>query len=355
MGKWIGGCFLLGGLLIVAGCSKPNNGTGTGGAPAANHGTQTGTQGNTPLGNGAVGANHGVTGANHGAAASGAANGQQPGAETQSSGAGHEGGVGPTGTAPRAVEVPPAPGTGAPTGRVPQGVNVPGQGNSGGNTGAPAGTNSGAVPNHVNVPPVGNEGPSAGGAPRDVHVPPAQEGAALGEKAPGDLNVGGASGGTSGAGPALSPEAFATQAFQIDLAEVRLGKLAEEKAANADVKKFGQRMVHDHGQANEQLQSLAQKQHLELPTGQSLPQSQQQLVERLSNQTGAQFDRTYIESMIPDHRKAIQMFEAEAKEGKDPALKEWAAHMVPILQTHLRLAEQAARAIGPSGGATANQ
>ena len=46
---------------------------------------------------------------------------------------------------------------------------------------------------------------------------------------------------------------FVTKAAQGGLAEVELGTIAEDRASAADVKKFGQQMVDDHGKANDEL------------------------------------------------------------------------------------------------------
>jgi len=44
---------------------------------------------------------------------------------------------------------------------------------------------------------------------------------------------------------------FATKAAQGNLKEVRFGELAQQQAAREEVKQFGQRMVEDHGKAND--------------------------------------------------------------------------------------------------------
>src|SRR5262245_51865139 len=41
------------------------------------------------------------------------------------------------------------------------------------------------------------------------------------------------------------------------LAEVELGRMASQKAMSAAVKQFGQRMVTDHGKANDELKALS--------------------------------------------------------------------------------------------------
>jgi putative membrane protein len=50
------------------------------------------------------------------------------------------------------------------------------------------------------------------------------------------------------------------------MAEVELGQLALEKASNPNVKEFTQRMVSDHGKANDQLKQLAARKNVPLPS-----------------------------------------------------------------------------------------
>src|SRR5262245_26359999 len=52
-------------------------------------------------------------------------------------------------------------------------------------------------------------------------------------------------------------EAFVKQAAIGGMAEVQAGRLATQKASNDKVKAFGERMVTDHGKANDQLKALA--------------------------------------------------------------------------------------------------
>ena len=50
------------------------------------------------------------------------------------------------------------------------------------------------------------------------------------------------------------------------MAEVEMGKMAQTKSQNADVKAFGQKMVDDHGKALAEVQTLAQSKGVTLPT-----------------------------------------------------------------------------------------
>jgi len=130
---------------------------------------------------------------------------------------------------------------------------------------------------------------------------------------------------------------FAQKAAAGGLAEVALGQLAQQNASSPEIKQFGQRMVADHTQANQELQRIAQTESLTLPTA---PESKDQaLQKRLSGLNGAAFDAAYTQNMVKDHQADIAEFQREAQSGKDPALRAFAQKTLPILQEHLQMAQ----------------
>jgi len=131
------------------------------------------------------------------------------------------------------------------------------------------------------------------------------------------------------------------------MAEVELGQLASQKAQSDQVKQFAQRMVQDHGKANDELKSLAQQKNITLPT--ELDGKHKATHDRLSKLSGAQFDRAYMQDMLQDHRKDVNDFRKESQSGKDPDVKAWAAKTLPTLEEHLRLAQSTSGAVGTSG------
>jgi putative membrane protein len=118
--------------------------------------------------------------------------------------------------------------------------------------------------------------------------------------------------------------------------EVELGKIAAQKASNAEVKKFGQHMVTDHSKANDELKSLATKKNWVRPA-QMLPE-QQSTFDRISKLSGKDFDRDYMAQMVLDHETTIGMFENANKQAKDTDLKSWASKTLPTLRMHLDMA-----------------
>lgn len=147
---------------------------------------------------------------------------------------------------------------------------------------------------------------------------------------------------------AASDAHFVTEAAVGGMAEVELGKLATDKASKDEVKKFGQRMVDDHGKANDELKSLAQSKQITLPT--TLDAKHKATVDRLSKLSGDAFDRAYVQEMLKDHQKDVSEFRTESKSGKDAEVKAWAAKTLPTLEEHLKLVQDINRgAVGTSG------
>jgi putative membrane protein len=131
--------------------------------------------------------------------------------------------------------------------------------------------------------------------------------------------------------PDTTTKHFLTVSSVGNLQEVSAGQLAVQKARRADVRSFGQMMVKDHGQAEQQLLQLAKGQHLALPavaTGGVQPDV------NLKN-AGDNFDRVYVHAMVNGHRNTVQTFENYATTGKNRAAKIFAQQMLPTLKAHL--------------------
>lgn len=144
---------------------------------------------------------------------------------------------------------------------------------------------------------------------------------------------------------------FILEAAMGGMAEVELGQLAVSKAQSDQVKQFAQRMVTDHGKANDELKSLAQSKNVMLPTDSGA--HHKAIKDRLSKMSGASFDRAYMQVMLTDHKTDVNAFRRESQSGKDAEVKAWAAKTLPTLEEHLKMAESASRsAVGTSGTKT---
>lgn len=120
--------------------------------------------------------------------------------------------------------------------------------------------------------------------------------------------------------------------------EVTLGEMAQEKASNADVKAFGQKMVEDHGKANAELKAVAATKSVILPV--ELIAEHQKHVDEMKAMSGADFDKHYMSMMVEDHKKDIAKFE-KASQNEDADVKGFASKTLPVLKMHLDMAQKA--------------
>src|SRR5438105_5887 len=130
---------------------------------------------------------------------------------------------------------------------------------------------------------------------------------------------------------------FVTKAAEGGMFEVEVGKLAKDKASDQAVKDFGQKLVDDHGAANDKLKSIASSHNETLPT--SLPPDMQKALDKLSKLSGAAFDKEFIQMVgMKDHKTDIALFEKASKEAKSDDLREFAKNTLPTLHQHLSTA-----------------
>lgn len=131
---------------------------------------------------------------------------------------------------------------------------------------------------------------------------------------------------------------FLTEAASGGMMEVELGKLAQEKAQNAQVKDFGAMMVKDHSAANDELKQLAMTKNVSLPDA-PLPE-QQDKINELKQKSATDFDKAYVDMMVSDHKEDIDAFQDAADNDKDADVKAFAAKTLPTLQKHLQAIQQ---------------
>jgi putative membrane protein len=165
---------------------------------------------------------------------------------------------------------------------------------------------------------------------------------------------------------------FARDMAIANMAEIQLGKVATEKSANTEVKKFGQMMIDDHTKLNAALKVVASKYNVPVPS--DLDDKHRALYDKLSKRQGNDFDREYMDAMVDGHEDVLkelgrrvdqetlrewQAEEADRVSGKKVvasgqavaiipeksdnvvtmALNEWAAQGYPVVAAHLEAAK----------------
>lgn len=130
---------------------------------------------------------------------------------------------------------------------------------------------------------------------------------------------------------------FMVFAAETDIKEIELGKLAQQKSTNADIKALGKMMVDQHMAASATTKALAAKKNVSLPT--ALTEKGQEAYKDLNDKTGHDFDKAYADMMVDGHEKAISKMEKASEKATDADIRMWAADMLPTLRTHLEHAK----------------
>jgi putative membrane protein len=139
---------------------------------------------------------------------------------------------------------------------------------------------------------------------------------------------------------AISATDFVKKAGAAGAAEVEMGKLGAEKATDAEVKAFAQKMVTDHTKANKELMAAAKAKGLEVPTEPGLMHKGMQ--EKFEHQSADHdFNEDFMEQMVRDHESAVELFQTAANDTSlDPDLRALAKKTLPTLQQHLADAQK---------------
>lgn len=139
----------------------------------------------------------------------------------------------------------------------------------------------------------------------------------------------------------MTPAAPVTEAdanWAVDVAnagmtEVELSKVAKDKATSQRLKDFANMMVTDHTNAGDQLKQLAATKNITLPA--ALSDDSQKNLDKLNKKTGSDFDKTYTDMMLKDHKDAVDKFQKASNDLTDADLKNFATQTLPTLQMHL--------------------
>jgi putative membrane protein len=163
---------------------------------------------------------------------------------------------------------------------------------------------------------------------------------------------------------------FVREAAHAGNAEVQLGQLAAQKGQSAQVKQFGQMMVTDHTKAGNELKQAVQPANIQVPS--DTDEKHRKLYQELSEKSGAEFDRAYMDAMVKGHEDVKDLLEGRARNRSadissrstseagrpaatgtsgtstngsgtlqvDTALTQWASKTLPSVEQHLAKAKQ---------------
>jgi putative membrane protein len=126
---------------------------------------------------------------------------------------------------------------------------------------------------------------------------------------------------------------FLVNAAEIQLEEIQLGNLAQQKSKTKIVIDLANMMVESHTTSMTDLTALAKSKIVTIP---STPNDNaNESYKRLNELTGKDFDKDYCKLMVDGHTSAVTLFEKASTEAVDNDIKAWASATLPVLRTHL--------------------
>lgn len=126
---------------------------------------------------------------------------------------------------------------------------------------------------------------------------------------------------------------FIVNAAEINMAQIQLGQLAQQRGQATHVKELGKRMEDAYTKSQRDLTALAQSKRITIPA--SPTDDVRDAYEDLNNKSGNDFDKAYADLMVSRHRDAIKTFENATTDRYDRDINNWAIATLPDLRTNL--------------------
>lgn len=124
---------------------------------------------------------------------------------------------------------------------------------------------------------------------------------------------------------------FLINAADINLEEVMLGQLAQQKGITTYTKELGKLIEEAHTISQNDLTVLAKRKMISIPS--SPTNKAQEIYKELNEKTGEDFDKAYADLMVSRHTNAIDVFDEALAEGGDADIKNWATAALQGLHT----------------------
>ena len=125
---------------------------------------------------------------------------------------------------------------------------------------------------------------------------------------------------------------FVVDVVASNYGEVKLARLANQKASNSELKDVARILEQDHSAVLSDLKSLASKKGITIPTEENADSKDK--LKELSDEKASTFDKEWCETLMDNHKMSITKFENAANDISDPDIKSFVTSVLPKLRTH---------------------
>jgi putative membrane protein len=146
------------------------------------------------------------------------------------------------------------------------------------------------------------------------------------------------------------PAGVLSQMNVANTTEIQLATLATKKASAPAVKQIAQKLATDHIKNREQVQALAKRLNVNIVPAKGGSVSAADSVAMpadLEGNSGAEFDRAFIQHEIEDHQANIQRIETQLlPAAESPQIKEYLEKTLTEMKGHLASLQQVRQQLG---------
>ena len=132
---------------------------------------------------------------------------------------------------------------------------------------------------------------------------------------------------------------FMVKAEQANLAEIDASRFALQKTNDEEVRDYASMIQSDHGRALKDLTDLMKDKNVQQPKNLAAADTKQEM-DRMNRLTGSEFDREFVNMMVADHQKAVEMFRDASTTAQNADLKKYVDDTLPKLGMHLEKAQR---------------
>jgi len=136
-----------------------------------------------------------------------------------------------------------------------------------------------------------------------------------------------------------SPKDFVMAASQSDQYEILAARVAITQSHDPRVVSFAQMMIRDHTRMTQDLRAAAQASGLP-PPDPGMSSDQAGMLGGLQSLRGTDFDKAYAKQQTLAHTQALTVETSFASTGADANLQKTARSALPVIQGHLKMAQQ---------------
>jgi putative membrane protein len=139
----------------------------------------------------------------------------------------------------------------------------------------------------------------------------------------------------SGSAWAQDVSTLLNKANQMNYEEIETAKWAHDKAGdNQALMTYAATIRHDHEANEKAVEALSRQKNVKLDS------TNTDKVNNLKDLKGGAFNETYLADQVQGHREALAMFKnAQSQFKGDPDTSLYIQQTIPVLQAHLKLAE----------------